>query len=224
MFMSDTHIGPDMRVRWHGHSCFEFGDGDVTVVVDPHDGRSIGIRPPSVTADVVLMTHNHYDHNAVRVVKGNHTDFLSVEGEFSAKGLTFEGLHTFHDAVGGSERGDNIMYLFEMDEITVCHCGDLGCMPDPGVLDRIRGVDMLFVPTGEVFTMPLPEVRAFLEAVNPNVIVPMHYRVGGLSIPITPLDEFLDMIPDEAVDYIGNEIDVSRDDIDGMKQCWVFDR
>ena len=59
---------------------------------------------------------------------------------------------------------------------------------------------------------------------NPNVIVPMHYRVGGLSIPITPLDDFLDMIPENAVDYIRNEIDVSRDDIDGMKQCWVFDR
>ena len=213
-----------MRVRWHGHSCFEFGDSDVTVVVDPHDGRSIGIKPPAVTADVVLMTHNHYDHNAVRVVRGRHDDFLARNGPFTVKGLSVEGLPTWHDAVEGAERGPNTMYLFEMDDISVCHCGDLGCMPDDDVIDRIRNVDMLFVPTGETFTLTLDVLRMFLEEVNPNVIVPMHYRVGGLSIPISPLDDFLEMIPDEAVDYIGNEIDVSRDDIDGMKQCWVFDR
>lgn len=213
-----------MRVRWHGHSCFEFGDSDITVVVDPHDGKSIGIKPPVASADVVLMTHNHYDHNVARVIGGRHTDFLSQEGEFDARGLKVTGLHTWHDSVQGAERGPNIMYLFEMDGISVCHCGDLGCMPDEGVLDRIRNVDMLFVPIGETFTIQLPELRRFLEIVNPNVVVPMHYRVGGLTIPILPIDGFLDMIPEAAVDYIGNEIDVSRDDIDGMKQCWVFDR
>ena len=213
-----------MRVRWHGHSCFEFGDGKTTVVVDPHDGRSIGIKPPAVTADVVLVTHNHYDHNAVRVVKGRHKDFVMASGRFTAGGIRFTGFPSFHDGSGGAERGPNNLYLFEMDGISVCHCGDLGCIPDRDVLSAIKGVDMLFVPTGEVFTMALPELRRFIEEVNPNVVVPMHYRVGGLSIPITPLDEFLDMIPEGAVDYVGNEIDVSRDDIDGMKQCWVFDR
>ena len=222
--LSTRPIPADMKVRWHGHSCFEFGDSQLTLVVDPHDGRSIGIRPPAVSADIVLMTHNHYDHNAVRAVRGRHDDILSREGIFTVKGLEVEGLHSWHDAVGGTERGPNTMYLFTMDDISVCHCGDLGSIPDEDVLTRIRNVDMLFVPVGETFTMPLPEVKRFLEIVNPNVIVPMHYRVGGLSIPISPLDDFLDMIPENAVDYIGNEIDVSRDDIDGMKQCWVFDR
>ena len=83
-------------------------------------------------------------------------------------------LSTWHDAVGGAERGPNTMYLFEMDGISVCHCGDLGCIPDDDTVERIREVDMLFVPVGETFTMPLPEVKRFLELVNPNVIVPMH--------------------------------------------------
>lgn len=214
-----------MRVRWHGHSCFEFGDSRLTVVIDPHDGRSIGIKPPAVSADIVLMTHNHYDHNAVRVVRGKHDDVLGREGMFNVKGLTVQGLHSCHDAVGGSERGPNTMYYFEMDGVSVCHCGDMGCIPDDDVIAKIQDVDMLFVPVGETFTLPLSEVRRFIEMVNPNIIVPMHYRVGGLSIPISPLDDFLDMIPEEAVDYIGNEIDVTREDIDGMmKECWVFDR
>lgn len=222
--LSDLRIRADMRVRWHGHSCFEFSDSDLTLVVDPHDGRSIGIKPPAASADIVLMTHNHYDHNATRAIRGKHTDVLGKEGIFQIHGFTVEGLHSCHDTNNGKERGPNTIYRFEMDGISVCHCGDMGCIPDDDVIDRIRNVDMLFVPTGEVFTIVLPELRRFLEMVNPNVIVPMHYRVGGLSLPITPIDEFLEMIPEEAVDYIGNEIDVSKDDIDGIKQCWVFDR
>lgn len=215
---------PDMIVRWHGHSCFEFRDSDLTVVVDPHDGRSIGIKAPTASADVVLMTHNHYDHNASRMIKGNHVDVMAREGLFNVKGLDVEGIPTFHDDCEGAMRGSNMMYKFTMDDISVCHCGDLGCIPDEDALSRIKGIDFLFIPVGEVFTMPLPEVKRFIELVNPTITVPMHYRVGGLSLPITPLDQFIDMIPEEAVDYIGNEVDVSRDDLGENKECWVFDR
>lgn len=213
-----------MRVRWHGHSCFEFSDGSVTIVVDPHDGRSIGIKPPAVSADVVLVTHDLYDHNAVRAVKGRFTEHLATLGVFEDHGITFEGFPSYRDTSKDTERGTNTIFYFELDDITVCHCGDIGAIPDDSVIERIKGVDMLFVPAGQAFSMDLPEMRRFLELVNPNIIVPMHYRVGGLSIPLSPIDDFLDMIPEEAVDYIGNEVDVCREDIDGMKQCWVFDR
>lgn len=213
-----------MIVRWHGHSCFEFQDSQRTVVIDPHDGRSIGIKAPNATADIVLMTHNHYDHNAARVIKGDHTDVMARNGLFDVKGFQAEGIPTFHDDSGGTLRGLNTMYLFEMEGMSFCHCGDLGCIPDEEALSKIRGVDFLFVPVGEVFTMPLPEVKRFIELVNPNITVPMHYRVGGLSIPVTPLDPFLEMIPEEAVDYIGNEVDFSEEDIGEVKECWVFDR
>lgn len=213
-----------MRIRWHGHACFEFGDADRTLVLDPHDGRSIGIKPPVTSADIVLMTHNHYDHNAVRTISGKHTDVMSRTGIFEVKGFVVEGLPTYHDTSFGNERGTNTMYLFEMDGISVCHCGDLGDIPDNDVMTRIKGVDILLVPTGEVFTMILPKVKRFVEMVNPSVVVPMHYRVGGLSIPISPLDDFLDLIPDDNIDYVGNEIEISMDDISGIKACWVFDR
>ena len=211
-----------MRIVQHGHSCFEFADSRLTVVIDPHDGKSIGIRPPVVSADLVLMTHPHYDHNASRVVRGAHEDVMARLGEFEAKGLRVVGLPSFHDHSMGEDRGPNTIYLFEMDGLTICHCGDLGCIPDDGVMAAIKGVDLLFVPVGEVFTMPLPEVREFLERVNPHIIVPMHYRVGGLSIPLSPLDDFLAMIPEDAVAYIGNEIDLMPEDLPEMKECWVF--
>jgi L-ascorbate metabolism protein UlaG (beta-lactamase superfamily) len=213
-----------MRIRWHGHSCFEFEDSRNRVVIDPHDGKSIGIKPPSVTADIVLMSHDHYDHNVARIVKGIHKDFLGRTGRFSVNGLEIEGLPAFHDEEGGAARGQDTMYMFKMDGMRVCHCGDLGCIPSPEVIEKIRGVDFLFVPVGEVFTLPLPKVKELIELVNPTVVVPMHYRVGGLTIPVSNIDGFLEMIPQDAVDYIGNEIEVSREDIGENKECWVFER
>ena len=125
-----------MRVRWHGHACFEFGNSEHTVVIDPHDGKSLGIKPPAATADVVLMTHSHYDHKAAWVIGGNHKDFLSVNGPFEFENLSFRGFSTFHDEKSGRERGLNTMYSFVMDNISVCHCGDLGCIPEPEIISR----------------------------------------------------------------------------------------
>lgn len=213
-----------MRVRWQGHSCFELDDGTHVVVVDPHDGRSIGIKAPIASANAVLMTHNHYDHNVARVIRGNHKDFLAVEGTFDAAGIEVLGIPTYHDEAEGTERGVNMMYFFTMEGMTFCHCGDLGCIPGEDVIDIIHGCDVLFVPAGEVITMEIDQVRRLIELVNPNVIVPMHYRVGGLSLPLHSIDNFLSIIPEEAVDYVGNEIEFGIEDIADMKQCWVFDR
>lgn len=213
-----------MRIVMHGHSCFEFSASGTIIVIDPHDGKSIGIKPPSVYANYVLMTHSHYDHSAARVVQGKHKDYMAVNGEFELGDVRVEGIPTYHDHNKGEDRGPNTMYTFTMDGISICHCGDLGCMPPDDVIERLHGVDLMFVPVGEVFTMPLDEVKQLIMRVNPNIVVPMHYRIGGLSLPLSPLDEFLDMIPDEAVVYMGSEIELTRDDLPDVKECWVFQR
>lgn len=214
-----------MLIRWHGHSCFEFGCELGTVLIDPHDGKSIGIKPPSPrNTSVVLMSHDHYDHNMARVISGEHKDFLGKIGKFKAGPFEFEGIQSYHDDEQGSKRGMNSIYKFKIDGITICHCGDLGAIPDNKAMDKIRGSDILFVPVGANYTMGLPEVREFIDRANPRVIVPMHYRVFGLCIALLPLDDFLTMIPSENIDYVGNEIDLSYDELPEHSECWVFDR
>lgn len=213
-----------MRIRWHGHSCFEISDGKTTVVTDPHDGRSLGIRPPSVSADIVLISHDHYDHSASRVVNGNFKIFQSRVGRFESRGLQFTGMETYHDNAKGTLRGLNTMYKFQMDGITVCHCGDLGAVPSARTLNSISGVDILFVPTGGVYTMESKEIEEFIRAVGPGVTVPMHYRVGGLTLPIKDVDYLLDMVSEESVKYVGNCVDVTQEELSEYKECWVFDR
>ena len=213
-----------MQITWHGHSCFEFSDGETTVVTDPHDGRSIGIRPPSVTADIVLMSHDHYDHNASRAISGDHKDHKFHNGRFEYRGIQFYGYSTFHDTEKGTKRGLNTMYKFTMDGISVCHCGDLGDIPNDQVIKQIRDIDILLIPVGGYYTMELDVIKRFIEMVNPTIVIPMHYRTGGLTIDIASIDGFLRMILEDNIVYVGNSIDVLKEDIVDTKECWVFDR
>ena len=155
---------------------------------------------------------------------GDFKEYLGKTGKFKCGPFEIEGFPSFHDEEQGAKRGLNTIYRFEMDGINVCHCGDLGAIPDDKVIDKIRNVDILFVPVGANYTMELPEVRTFINKVDPKVIVPMHYRVFGLCIAVLPLEDFLQMVPAENVDYVGNEIDLSYDELPEHSECWVFDR
>jgi len=211
-----------MQIRWHGHSCFEISD-DVSIVTDPHDGKSLGIWPPSLSADVVLITHDHFDHNSFKTIRGSHKVVFAFVGEFEYNGQRFVGIETDHDEVGGRKRGKNVMYSMTVDGISICHCGDLGNIPDDDVLEQIAGVDILMVPAGGVYTMELPKLKKFVEKVGPRVVVPMHYRVGGLSIPLNSVDTFLEAF-DHDVEHVGNEIDLSADELPSETTIWLFSR
>jgi len=192
-------------------------------VTDPHDGKSLGIKPPSAEADVVLISHDHYDHNSFKsIIKPRKIVFAFV-GEFNFEGFAFTGLQTDHDGAGGKKRGKNVMYAMTVDGISICHCGDIGKMPDDDVIEKIKGIDILMVPVGGVHTMDVEELVKFIDTVGPRVIVPMHYRVGGLSIPINSVDGFIDSIGLD-VEQVGEEIDLSVDELPAERTIWLFSR
>ncbi|MCL2607659.1 MAG: MBL fold metallo-hydrolase [Methanomassiliicoccaceae archaeon] len=211
-----------MRVRWHGHSCFEI-IGHVTIVTDPHDGKSLGIKPPSAEADIVLISHDHSDHNSFMSITGYRKIVFAFVGGFDFEGIKFTGLQTDHDDAGGKKRGKNVMYSMTIDGISICHCGDLGKMPDENVIEKIKGTDILMVPVGGIQTMDVEELIRFIDTVDPRVIVPMHYRIGGLSMPINSVDAFLDAMNIEA-EQIGDEIDLSADELPAERTIWMFSR
>lgn len=211
-----------MRIRWHGHACFEVSDG-VTVVTDPHDGKSIGIPPPRVKADLVLVSHNHFDHNSVRSVKGANTRIFDKAGRFVDGAVEITGVPSFHDDAGGQKRGGIVIFRFKMDGIRVCHLGDLGCGLGEGELDEIGEVDVLFVPVGDIFTIDAIRAWETISAVGPRVAIPMHYRTGGLSLSIKTVDPFL-AAAGEGVEVVnvGNEMVFEREDLPEDLSVWVF--
>jgi L-ascorbate metabolism protein UlaG (beta-lactamase superfamily) len=209
-----------LKIIWHGHSCFEIRD-DVTMVLDPHDGKSIGIKPPTARADVVLMSHDHFDHNCSRIIRGDHVDVMA-SGQRTVKGVEIVGIDTFHDDSKGEKRGRNIVYRFVLDEIRFCHCGDLGHLLTEEDVEAIGEVDILFIPVGGVFTIDAAQAHKVIEMLDPRIVVPMHYRMGGLSIAVNTLDEFLAGVDEETVLRVGNEIDFSSEDMMPGTEYWVF--
>ena len=212
-----------MLIRWHGHSCFEIGDGkDLTIVTDPHDGKSIGIKPPVVKGNIVLMSHDHFDHNCAKVVSAPGTEIITGPGEKTAKGVKIMGVHSYHDEANGSKRGENTIFKFEVEGIKLCHLGDLGEQLDKEQLAEMGEIDVLFIPVGGTFTLDPAGAWQVIKAIKPKVIVPMHYRVGGLSLAIQPVENFLAKADKKSVIKVGNEIEFSKEDLPEKQEVWVF--
>jgi L-ascorbate metabolism protein UlaG (beta-lactamase superfamily) len=211
-----------VRIRWHRHSCFEVA-GSVVVVTDPHDGKALGIAPPEAKADLILVSHDHFDHNCSSLVARKDATVISEAVMTVEKGVRVEGLRAAHDGNGGAKRGPVVLFKFELDGMSFCHLGDLGHALDESTVDRIAPVDFLFVPVGDVFTIGPETAKRVVDDVAPRVAVPMHYRTPGLSLSIKPVDSFLGLCSNEQVVNVGNEVDFGPDDLPSKgTEVWVF--
>ena len=211
-----------MRIRWHGHSCFEI-EGSVRVVTDPHDGKSLGISPPKVKADVVLISHDHFDHNCAHIVKTPESSVITRPVMTVERGVRIEGLTADHDADGGTRRGKITIFKFELDGNSFCHLGDLGHVLDEALIERIAPIDFLFVPVGNVFTIGPEAAKTIVDGIAPKVAVPMHYRVPGLGLALQPVQSFLRQFGQRQVVKVGNEVEFARDDLPTSgTEIWVF--
>ncbi len=211
--------GRILEIIWHGHSCFEVR-GSRTIVFDPHDGRSIGIPAPVVSADTVFVSHDHFDHNAVRSVHGDPLVVNEpVEGELG--GLEARTYLLPHDASGGRKRGMVRCYRVDMDGSSMLHLGDAGDLPPKDLVEKEQGVSFLFLPVGGVFTIGPSEAVKWIEALNPKVAVPMHYRVGGISLSISPVEDFLELVK-RRVMKVGHAVSFQEGDLTGEPAVWVF--
>jgi L-ascorbate metabolism protein UlaG (beta-lactamase superfamily) len=159
-------------VRWHGHSCFEVG-GPPFILIDPHDGGSLGLPAPDVEPDIVLISHPYDD-----------------PCETEATGVEILGIETYHDDVEGARLGGNAVFVFEVEEVRFAHLGDLGHPLNAKHLRKMGDVDVLFVGAGRDFE----RTREFILSIQPRVAVPMHYNVEGLIFPYFRLEDVDDFV------------------------------
>jgi len=209
-----------LQIRWHGHACWEITN-DKTLVTDPHDGKSIGIQAPSVQGDIILVSHDHYDHNSVKTVEKEGSKVVTDPRKRTINDVEIRGIESFHDEAQGAKRGNNIIYQFTMDGINFCHLGDLGHDLDEQTVHKIGRVDVLFIPIGGTFTVDDKKAWILIEKIKPKIIVPMHYKIGGLSLPIAGIDPFLQQAKHK-VHHVGNEIDIEKEDLPDEPEIWTF--
>lgn len=182
-----------MIITWLGHACFKIqdkvGPGGVTLVTDPFD-KSIGLKPPSFEADIVTVSHDHYDHNNIKTIRGNPF-IVKGAGEYDVKGVAIHGVESYHDSQEGKEKGHNTIYRIEMSDISVVHLGDLGHILDNKQLDVLAGTDILLIPVGGKYTIDSKKAVEVVSQVEPRLVIPMHYRVPGLKLDIEGVDKFI---------------------------------
>lgn len=180
-----------MVLTWLGHSCFRLEGKDASLLVDPFS-KEIGLRPPRIKDNLVLLTHQHYDHAGIERVE-KETMVIDGPGEYELRGIYIHGIPSFHDKVGGAERGLNTIYVIKWEEVTLCHLGDLGQEKlDDQQLDLAGNVDVLFVPVGGKYTINYKEAVGVVGQIEPKIIVPMHYKVPDLKIEgLEGVDKFL---------------------------------
>ena len=154
--------------------------GSVTVVTDPFDPQKVGLPYPKIQADLVLSSHDHFDHRYLEAVTGEPF-VIGAPGEYEVKDVKVWGFPSFHDAENGSKRGKNTVYLFEAEGLSLCHLGDLGHPLDEKTVEEFEDLDVLFVPVGGTFTIGPSEAAKVVAQLEPKIIIPMHYRVGGMN-------------------------------------------
>ena len=179
-----------MRISWLGHACFMLEHEEYRVVIDPFNDVP-GYRDTAVTADAVLCSHEHFDH-------AYRAGVTLREGKASP--FTVEVLDTCHDEAGGTLRGKNKIHILRAGGMTVAHLGDLGHMPDEEQLEKLHRCDALLIPVGGTYTLDAAGAAAVAAAVQPRVVIPMHYRGENFGFDnIGTVEAFLAYFPADTV-------------------------
>jgi L-ascorbate metabolism protein UlaG (beta-lactamase superfamily) len=192
-----------MIITWYGQSCFKIqtrnSGEEVVIFIDPFD-KSIGLRPPFGQGDMVLTTHDHPAHNNIKTIKGDPF-VIDGPGEYEKKGIEIYGISAFHDSKEGKEKGIVSIFLIKSEDMRVCHLGDLGQKElTDEQLERIGEVDILMVPVGGGSTLSGEQASKIINQIEPKIVVPMHYKVPGLSIKIDGIDGFLKAMGESKID------------------------
>ncbi len=192
--MSDIYLSEDdspgtVKVTWLGQSLFLFEGGQVSLLTDPY-GEGYGYPLPDVSADIVLVTHGHHDHSNVSIVKGNPEVLDGAPAPRTVRGVDIRGIETAHDDKGGSERGTNWVFAWEMDGISFVHMGDIGHLPSPEQAAAIGRPDVLMLPVGGIYTVDAAGAAEVVRVLNPRVVIPMHYKTPDCLLPCEGVEGF----------------------------------
>ena len=184
------------RVQWFGQAFFQLTSSNgVRVVIDPFDNTYFAYPiPKGLVADILLVTHEHNDHNNTGIIGGSPLVCRGPQGvgRFERAGVTVTGTAAFHDENRGASRGPDTIYSFALDGVRFCHVGDLGCLLTDEQIQSVGPVDVLFLPVGGHFTLDVTKLDPLVAQLKPRVLVPMHYHTRYTpKLPIAPVDDFL---------------------------------
>lgn len=181
-----------MQITYLGHSCIKIRSKNIVLLTDPYD-KYIGFSMPKTRVDIVTISHAHKDHSSLERVEGEPF-IIKAPGEYEISGISIFALASFHDNKQGAVRGKNLIYIVTVEEMRLCHLGDLGETLKDEQLEEINGVDVLFVPVGGFSTIGPSRAKELIAKVGPKVAIPIHFKTSESSQALSKfgtLDDFL---------------------------------
>ncbi|MFW5985412.1 MAG: MBL fold metallo-hydrolase [Halanaerobiaceae bacterium] len=199
-----------MKFKWWGHSCFTITTDDgVKIVTDPY-GNDFPYENVTDRAEIVTVSHDHFDHNGTDSVPGD-PEIVATEKGIDYQGVKIRGVSSFHDDEKGSSRGQNIIFIIESGDKTVVHLGDLGHSLNEEQKEKLTAVDILLIPVGGHFTIDASQAYKIVEQLDPAVIFPMHYKTDKIDLPIKGITPFLEnFAPNRVKDIAQSEIEITK--------------
>lgn len=198
-----------MTIQWLGHACFRITAENFAIVIDPYeDGYVPGLVPLDVSANAVLCSHAHGDHGAVHVVQ--------LLDPLAPSPFSVTKIESVHDDQGGALRGPNTIHILQANGIRAAHLGDLGAMPSEGQIAAIGSPDVLMVPIGGHYTIDAAGAKAVCDALQPRVILPMHYRSDRFGFDVLGTLDAFTRLYDHAETLPGDTLEITRDAPSGV--------
>jgi len=214
-----------MKIRWLGHSSFLIETSSGTkIITDPFEAGSydgaVGYAPIKETADIVTVSHDHADHNAVEQIDGT-PEVVRAGEPMEAQGVGISSLNTFHDESKGQDRGRNTIHVIEADGVRVAHLGDLGHVLSDSEASELGGIDVLLAPVGGYYTIGPEEARDVAEKLGARIVIPMHYKTEDIGFPIQPVDDFLKLMED--VEQVGStDVEITSESLPESRKVLVL--
>ena len=205
-----------MTIIWHGQSCFQITarrnkDEETRLIIDPFS-EEIGLKLPKLEADLLLVTHSHYDHNNLKAVSGAPL-LINSPGEYEVKKVFIQGIPSWHDNKEGQERGPNTIYIMEAEDLRLCHLGDFGQKElTEEQLEKIGDIDILMIPVGGVYTISAKEALKIMSQIEPRITIPMHYQIPKLKVKLEGLEKFLKALGIKSIEP-QNKLSIKKKDI-----------
>lgn len=218
-----------MFIQYYGDCCFKItakpggrATDDVVLWTDPVSKDS-GLRSVQGQADIVLLSHDTLDRERLGSLRGEPIVF-DMPGEYASHGFTLHGIPSFRDTENGTDRGQNTIFTFTVEDISVCFLGALGHPLSTDQLSKIGRVDILFIPVGNTDTLAIGSTDELIRKIEPALVVPMHYKMDGLRTELADKAAFCKEIgncPDTEI----SKLAVKRKDLEGKSmEVVLFER
>jgi L-ascorbate metabolism protein UlaG (beta-lactamase superfamily) len=198
------------EIKWFGHACFRLRSRDATILTDPVP-RSFGYKVDKQKVDIVTISHDHPGHTNVDLASGE-PKLVNGPGEYEMNDVFITGIATFHDGQKGAEHGRNTAYLFDLEDLVVCHLGDLGHTLSESQVESMSSADVIIIPVGGGTALDARKAVEVIGQLEPKIVIPMQYQTPSGDSQRDPLERFLkemgvtEVTPRDKLTVRGNDL------------------